>query len=414
MGNDICIIGLGRVGLPLALSLEEQGFSVTGVDVNPEVNKAIQDGKMPFYEPGYDELIKNSNIEVHTPDNYPEADSYIITVGTPLEQHLETDLTTVVSVVKSIRDQVDLNNKTIILRSTVAPYTTEFIKNYIEMYTGHIVGEDVFLTMCPERIVEGKAYEELKILPQIVGAADDESYKRAENIFSKLGVDIYRATYVEAELSKLFTNIYRYINFAIPNYFTYVANQFGVDVFKLFKTMNSGYDRNNGLKLPGFAAGTCLRKDFGMINEHFPQTDMILQAYKVNEFMPKFYVDLLGSELKDKNVGILGYTMKKDTDDTRDSLIPKMVRYIRRNVPKNVYFSDSNLEYGKVEDTYNDHEFINEEFEDVVNKSDVVFISMNHSEYSNNKEKLEKLFEKNNTIVIDIWGILGKEIINYY
>jgi UDP-N-acetyl-D-mannosaminuronic acid dehydrogenase len=89
----------------------------------------------------------------------------------------------------------------------------------------------------------------------------------------------------EAELAKLFCNIYRYINFAIPNYFMYLAEEFNVEPFRLLDAMNTGYPRNAGLKKPGFAAGTCLRKDFGMINEHFPQTDLLLQAYKINEYL---------------------------------------------------------------------------------------------------------------------------------
>lgn len=257
--HNVCIIGLGRVGLPLALSLEETGLDVTGVDLNYEMlNTAIKSGKMPFHEPGYEELIKNSKIEVHGPDEYPEAEYYIITVGTPLDKHIEANLTNVENVITTLINQVDLNDKAIILRSTVAPHTTKHVATLLEV-AGYDVGENVFLAMCPERIVEGKAYEELKQLPQIIGAEDEESLTRADVLFSRFDVDRFKASYIEAELSKLFTNIYRYINFAIPNYFTYVASQFGVDIFHLFRIMNTGYDRNNGLKLPGFAAGTCVK-----------------------------------------------------------------------------------------------------------------------------------------------------------
>jgi len=407
MENDICIIGLGRVGLPLALSLEEQGFSVAGVDVNPEVNKAIQNGKMPFHEPGYDELIKNSNIEVHTPDNYPEADSYVITVGTPLGQHIETDLTSVISVVNSIKEQINLTDKTIILRSTVAPYTTKHIATLLNA-SGYSVGENVFLAMCPERIVEGKAYEELKQLPQVIGAADDESHKRAKDIFGSFGIDCLFGSYIEAELAKLFTNGYRYINFAIPNYFANIAQNFGVDIFNLFRIMNTGYDRNKGLKLPGLSSGTCLRKDWGLINENFPQTDLFLHAYKTNEYYPIEPIHLLNDEMTGKNIGILGYSMKRDTDDTRDSLVPKIIRYINRYVPNSVRIHEPNLNVdSEITDSFNNNNFYNYKMSEVIKKSDIIFLAMNHSNFDDLDKSLFK-----GKIVIDYWGILGLQRIN--
>jgi len=402
---DVAIIGFGRVGLPLGFSLEEAGLNVAAIDLNHEaLNRSISNKTMPFKEPGYDELIKTTNIKVYKPSEYPEASKYIITVGTPLDNHIETNLTAVNKVIATLFSQIDMRNKTIILRSTVAPHTTKHIKNVIELNSKYKVGENVYLAMCPERIVEGKAYEELKELPQIIGAEDDISFNKAQSVFNLFNITIHRTTYIEAELSKLFTNIYRYINFAIPNYFAYIASTFNVDVFDLFKAMNTGYKRNDGLKLPGFASGTCLRKDFGMINEYFPQTDMILQAYKINEFMPKFYVDSVEEEIQGKTIGILGYTMKKDTDDIRDSLIPKMIRYIERLVPKEVYINDPNLTENIIDE---DKTFVNYSIDEVLNKSDIVFIAMNHSEYSNmDKQKL------NGKIVVDIWGILGGTIVN--
>ena len=407
--NDVCIIGMGRVGLPLALSLEEHGLHIGGVDLNHEaLNAAFQKGEMPFFEPEYDDLVKTSKIKISPAHQYPESKAYVITVGTPLKQHIETDLSYVKNVVESLFNGVDMTDKLLILRSTLSPGTTTYIKNWINTKTKYEVGKNVFLAMCPERLAEGVAHQELTQLPQIIGTEDNESFSRAQSIFSVFGVKIFHTNYIEAELSKLFCNIYRYVNFSIPNYFAYLCDCYGVDSNSVFNAMNTDYPRNSGLKKPGFAAGTCLRKDWGMLNQNFPQTDLILQAYKINEFMPKFYCDLVGNNMMGKNVGILGYTMKNDTDDTRDSLTPKLIRYIEKYVPKNIFIAEPYLPCGHYDDMkFNEYVFENEKIEDVINKSDIIFIAMNHTQFKSLNKSLFK-----DKIVVDIWNIFKEKTVN--
>ena len=301
-----------------------------------------------------------------------------------------------------------MTDKLLILRSTLSPGTTTYIKNWINTKTKYEVGKNVFLAMCPERLAEGVAHQELTQLPQIIGTEDNESFSRAQSIFSVFGVKIFHTNYIEAELSKLFCNIYRYVNFSIPNYFAYLCDCYGVDSNSVFNAMNTDYPRNSGLKKPGFAAGTCLRKDWGMLNQNFPQTDLILQAYKINEFMPKFYCDLVGNNMMGKNVGILGYTMKNDTDDTRDSLTPKLIRYIEKYVPKNIFIAEPYLPCGHYDDMkFNEYVFENEKIEDVINKSDIIFIAMNHTQFKSLNKSLFK-----DKIVVDIWNIFKEKTVN--
>lgn len=409
--HDIAVIGLGRVGLPLALSLEAAGFDVIGIDLNFEaLNNAFESKVFPFKEPGYEELFKNSKIKVYSAQDYtiiPEVKTYIITVGTPLLQHIEADLSNVRSTVKLLIDNVNMTNKMIILRSTVAPKTTASLKTFIHTTSNYRVGENIFLAMCPERLAEGVALEELHKLPQIIGTEDPISKERAEAIFSRFGVEIKHVNYIEAELCKLFCNIYRYINFAIPNYFTYIANEYNANVYKVLDVMRYKYPRTNELKNPGLVCGSCLRKDFGMINQDFPQTDLILQAYKINEFMPKFYADLAGDKLTGKKIGILGYTMKKDTDDTRDALTPKLIRYIENYTPSHMFINEPNYKLGIINDErMNNFAFINLSIDDVIENSDIIFVAMNHSEYYN--IDLNKLKGK---LIIDIWNIYKKNLV---
>lgn len=154
----------------------------------------------------------------------------------------------------------------------------------------------------------------------------------------------------------------------------------------------------------------CLRKDFGMINEHFPQTDLLLQAYKINEFFPKMCVDQSKEFIKNNTVGILGYTFKKDTDDTRDTLVLKLISYINRNTPKELSISDYHLTSGNYVDEMNlNFTFDNISTEELIRKNDIIYIGTNHSKYYDLDKSL--FIGK---IVIDPWRILNSNLVNDY
>lgn len=258
---SVTIIGAGRVGLPLALSLEESGLDVGIKDINIDIINALIDGIMPFNEPGYANLIKNTNI-IFSNTKIPKAKAYIITVGTPLKQHIETDLSAVTSVIQEIIDEDLLQDSIIILRSTVAPNTIEYLTNYINIKTGLEHTKDYIIGMCPERIAEGLAKKELSQLPQLIGVYNEYSYQKIKEVFYPLiGDNTIKTTPLEAELAKLFCNIYRYINFAIPNYFLYLAKEFNVEPFRLLDAMSINYPRVKGLAKPGFSSGACVRGD---------------------------------------------------------------------------------------------------------------------------------------------------------
>lgn len=407
---DVTIIGAGRVGLPLALVFENKGLKVAIKDRNKNIIKSIRSKKIPFKEKGLQNLLNKTKIRCFN-NSLPTSEYYLITVGTPLRQNIETDLSQIVEVIDEMINSKNIKGNTIILRSTIAPNTTKFISQYINKKTNFLNGKDFFLSYCPERIVEGDAISELLKLPQIVGVNDQKSWIKSKKLFRFLlnNKKILKGTWSEAELSKLFSNIYRYINFSIPNYFMMIAKHFNVEPFSLFDLMNFGYDRNQGLKTPGLTAGTCLRKDYGMINENFPHTDLILQAHKINEFMPMFIINLLKPEkIKNKKIGILGYVFKKDTDDTRDSLSPKIYRYLSKLVPKNIFISDYNLSKGLYNDKENQLSFKNLSEKELIKNSDVIIIAVNHSRYPD----LIKKYNIKKKTIIDPWRVLSKKLIN--
>jgi len=398
---DIAIIGIGRVGLPLGLSLAKEGFKVIGVDINKEVIDKVNRKIMPFEEAGYEKLI--NEVDFYATSDISEvqnSENIIITVGTPLLSHIETDLSQIKRVLESMTPYIREGHN-IILRSTVAPKTTDFVRKYLEQKTCFKVGQTVFLTFCPERIAEGKALKELKELPQIIGSEDSESAKKAEEVFKRLTEDIMHTTFVSAELVKLFNNISRYIHFAVSNQFSIIADNFGQNIYEIIEMANYKYPRGIIAK-PGFTAGTCLRKDFGMINETIPYTDLLLSAWKINEFMPKFMVDNLQKrvEIYNKNVAVLGYSFKNDTDDTRDSLTPKLLRYIEREMPLEVKIHDPYLPE-KIDCLYKNYSL-----DDAIEKADIIYIATNHKQFKEQKNYIISKISADCWIV-DLWNVFG-------
>ena len=407
--HDVTVIGAGRVGLPLALSLAKHGLRVTGIDSDNNILSSLDQGKMPFHETGCQELLDQHPLSVNADySRVGDSEYLVITVGTPLKPNIEVDLCHVRKVIDQIIPYIRKGH-CIILRSTVAPRVTEYIRRYLEKETGFKVGVGIFLAYCPERIAEGKALQELETLPQIIGAADKESARKAEKLFRVLVDDIFLTDYTSAELAKLFSNISRYIYFAVSNHFMIIADEFDVNIFEILKMTNHKYPRQI-ISDPGFTAGSCLRKDFGMINEHIPYTDLLINSWKVNEYIPQFLVShlLKRSPLHEKTVAVMGYTFKKDSDDTRDSLTPKLIRCIQREVPKEIRVCEPHLEEGAALE----NGLRNQTLEAAVTGADVVFLSMNHSCFKDQLDRIHRLSKKE-TWFVDIWNLSGAEKIYY-
>lgn len=324
-------------------------------------------------------------------------------------QHIEIDLQYIKEVFDSIKSHLK-KGQNIILRSTIAPGTMEYLKKKLEQDMGWKVGKDIYMSFCPERLAEGKALEELKTLPQIIGADDITSSNKAIDLFSKINSNqgsMIPVSIKEAELIKLFCNIARYMQFSTVNYLAIIAETYKCDIHKLLNIINKDYPRPIYGKV-GLTAGTCLRKDWGMINESIPYADMLVSAYKVNEYMPKFLVETAKQFIgtyDNKIVGILGYAFKKDTDDMRDSLTPKLIRYVEREVPKEIYVNDPLV--------LNDIGYTNHGLNKFGSKTDIIFLLTNHEIYEKYFDKIYSM-AKIGCLFVDIWNIGKKGKMFYF
>jgi len=222
----------------------------------------------------------------------------------------------------------------LILRSTVAPGTTEFVAGYLTKHREFDIGEELFVAHAPERIAAGRFIEEIDTLPCIVGGVGARSGEVVGDLFKVFGAPIVQTTPVQAELAKIWTNILRYANFALPNLLMMDCERYSANVFEVIDLINRDYPRG-GIAQPGLTAGTCLRKDFAFSEERSAAPGMLLAVSRVNESVPLFLLEgakrRLGS-LANRKVAVLGLAFKADTDDERDSLAHKLIRLLEREL----------------------------------------------------------------------------------
>lgn len=392
----IAVIGLGRVGLPLALALAERGLRVHGVDVNSEYTDFLGRGRMPFWEEGAEELLQRHHGKLLTAATdsavVAECDYIVLTLGTPVDANMDPDLGQIDRALIALAPHLR-PHQTLVLRSTVSPGTTRWVQAKLEDDFGHTVGRDIYLAFCPERIAEGRALAELTTIPQIIGGVDDLSTARAAELFQVLGVECLLTDDTSAELAKLFTNMYRYINFAVANEFMIIAGQHKRNINHIVNLVNHGYKRG-GLALPGFTAGPCLFKDgFFLVNE-IPFTDLITTAWKINESVPLFLVAGLKEriELRNKKAVIMGAAFKANSDDPRQSLSFKVKHALLRERAE-VMMHDPHI-HG-----------LDSPLADALKGADVVFVATNHSVYGTlSLEDLRRMVGAN-CLVCDIWNI---------
>jgi len=389
---DICIIGgAGHVGLPLALVFARAGKRVLIFDLNRAAIDTILSGTMPFIEYGAEPLLaaalKDGTLACSAAvEDISRASTVIVAVGTPVDEYLTPKLRALVDVFKNIRPYLD-PEQTIVIRSTVYPRTCRHIHRLLSKDGGAWR-----VAYCPERIAQGYAIRELDELPQIVSGCSEAAVEHASALFALVAPRTIRLEVEEAELAKLFTNAWRYIQFAAANQFYMIAQTIGVDFNVVREAMVAGYGRAASLPSAGFAAGPCLLKDTMQLAA-FNANGFSLgyAAMAINEGLPGFVVERLKQrrKLDETRVGILGMAFKADIDDIRDSLSYKLGKVLRFH-GADVYYSD---EFAR------DPTFISKE--ELVARCDVVIVGVPHSAY-------RTLAIPPRVEVVDLWSVIPK------
>jgi UDP-N-acetyl-D-mannosaminuronic acid dehydrogenase len=365
-------------------------MSVTLYDRDAFAVDRVRAGKMPFFEPGADDLLARlvgtPALEITTePPCVRAAEHVVVVVGTPVDEHLNPDPKSVLSAIEGLLDQLH-DGQHVVLRSTVYPGVTAMVEKIL--IAAH---RTIDVSFCPERIAEGRALEELRTLPQIVSASSERALKRAETLFGAIAPSLIRLEVAEAELAKLFTNTWRYIKFAAANQLFMIANDFGLDFARIRDALKQDYPRAADMPGPGLAAGPCLLKDTMQLAA-FNNNNFTLghASMMINEGLPMYMVARLEHEydLASMTVGILGMAFKAESDDTRSSLSYKLKRLLRFRAER-VLCTDPYV--------MDDDELW--PLDDVLTESDLVVIATPHRAYADLTLEIP---------VIDLWNLLGR------
>jgi UDP-N-acetyl-D-mannosaminuronic acid dehydrogenase len=387
---DVCVIGGGgHVGLPFALICADSGLRTVIYDVDAEKVRRIRAGEMPFFEEGADEMLgrvlASGRLTVEDrPELMSECRFLVMIIGTPVDEHLNPSFAAIDRVLQKCWEHLR-DDQILILRSTVFPGTGQRIQRMLE--TG---GKRIAVACCPERVAQGHSLREFRELPQILSAFDGGTLAAVRGLFARFTPEFVEMKPLEAELCKLMTNAWRYIQFATVNQFYMLASDSGVDFERILHGCRHNYPRMAGMPGPGFAAGPCLIKDTMQLAA-FSHNHFMLghSAMLVNEGLPIHLVELARKQidLGEATAGILGMAFKAESDDPRDSLSYKLRKLLALEA-RAVLCTDPYVP---------DPELV--PLERVLAESDVLFVATPHRCY-------RSLTPPAGKVVIDIWNCL--------
>lgn len=344
--KQVCILGLGFVGLTLATTMADIGFQVIGIEKREDLLQQINQGNAGFFEPSLSvklkKVIENRSLQVFKtiPKNC-RATVFIITVGTPLNTNKKINLHSIKKVAQGIAKELK-DGDLVLLRSTVKLGATRSVVFPILQKTK----KRFQIAFCPERTIEGQAMAELRYLPQIVGADDLATGLRASLLFQFMTPTVIRVRDLEtAEMIKLVANTKRDVAFGFANEVARMCDVVGLNADEVISGGGFGYSRTD-IPRPGPVGGPCLSKDSHILIQSMMEYGMVpkitVASRKTNEAQPNEVVDFLIHFLKQFKeipirpiISLLGIAFKGRpiTDDIRGTTAQPIFEALQRAFP---------------------------------------------------------------------------------
>ncbi len=423
----IGVVGLGYVGLTLGLTFADIGFPVRAVDISSRVRGLIASRKAPFFENGLPELlVKHVGKHFIVRERFTAedvCDVYFITVGTPLEESVKGKETPRLDYIEqAARDvgSVLKRGDTVILRSTVPlGITRNVVAPVLEQKSGLKAGTDFYLAFGPERTIEGKALEELRTLPQVIGGINRESARAAEKIFKALTPSTVIVDGLEeAEIVKLMNNTYRDVTFGLANEFALICERWGLDTNSVITASNFGYARGGVPRPSPGVGGYCLEKDpfilaYGAKQKGYTPR-IVLEARATNERILASVADrtiaFLNSQKgtqKNKKIFIVGFAFKGKpaTSDLRGSTTVACLRLLQKAGYTNIQGFDAVIPGDELSSLGVKPTKIRDGFMD----ADAVLVMNNHD--ANQKLNIRTLTKtmKKGALLFDTWALYDRD-----
>ena len=382
--TKICVLGLGYIGLPTASLLANHGFRVVGVDVNPQVVKTINQGRIHIVEPGLDTVVRAAiqSGRLVAKTRPEKADAFIICVPTPILKDNTSDLSYVRAAAESLVPLVTKGNL-IILESTSPPFTVRDVLLPVLSKSRWKPGKDLYLAYCPERVIPGHVIEELTGNDRVIGGLNPASAQKAKKIYETVvNGKIHLTDDATAEMVKLVENSFRDVNIAFANELSMICAGLGINVWEVIRIANC-HPRVKILKPGPGVGGHCIAVDPWFIIEKAPATARLLRAAReVNNSKVDYVarkVQEAASRIKKKRplIACFGLTYKADTDDTRESPAIEVAHRISRNAPGKVVACDPYVKAVDIKGLT-----LEPRIEKAADEADVLVFLVNHKQFS--------------------------------
>lgn len=412
----VSLVGLGYVGMPIAVEFAKRGINVIGFDLNAEKIKTYQAGIDPTNEVGND-VIRNTLVKFTSDENdLRRAKFHIVAVPTPVNDDHTPDLTPIEGASKILGRNLT-KGSVVVFESTVYPGVTEDICiPILEKESGLVCGVDFKVGYSPERINPGDKVHRLSTITKIVSGMDEESLNIIANVY-QIVVDagVYRAESIKvAEAAKVIENSQRDINIAFMNELSIIFNKMGIDTQSVLKASGTKWNFLNFY--PGLVGGHCIGVDPYYLTYKAEQmgyhSQIILSGRRINDDMGKYVAESAVKNLikadksvKGAKVAILGFTFKENCPDTRNTKIIDIVKELKEYGIKPI-IADPMGDAAEAKRLYGI------EFADVkaIQDMDAVILAVAHREFSSlTMKQMDAFFSDGRKVLLDLKGVLSRE-----
>ncbi|MDQ1769226.1 UDP-N-acetyl-D-mannosamine dehydrogenase [Labilibaculum sp. A4] len=399
----VTTIGMGYIGLPTAALIANSGIRVHGVDVNPKVVEAVNEGRIIIVEPDLDGLVKrvveDGYLSAHLQP--VEADVYTVAVPTPFKGNHEPDISYVLAAGNAVIPLLKAGDL-FIIESTSPVGTTEKVKNLIYSKRPDLEGT-IFIAYCPERVLPGNIIYELEHNDRVIGGINEESTERACEFFQKFVTgELHRTNSKTAEMCKLVENSSRDVQIAFANELSIICDKAGIDVWELIELANR-HPRVNILTPGCGVGGHCIAVDpYFIVSEYPLESQIIGKAREINNYKAFWCVEKIKNaslqfQLKhgyEPKIALMGMAFKPNIDDLRESPAKYIAQKVIGSEQNGILLVEPNID--------SHPEFELSDYKNAFDAADMIVYLVAHSEFYSLPKTKDKL-------ILDFCGVTNKQ-----